>query len=281
MRRQNNFTLRKFTKILTVFIFTIILGILIFKTVTYDNSIPKNSNILRIQDENKDANYQTTQMEVSFIEQELAQKKIIAEEYISHISFENDITLVKKFAQYERLFDFTNYENGIKEFFTTKKISWLVEYKAIMSIPWESIEYGINPETNNVTVTYDKTDIELLAVDIVNVPTFAKDKVFYRSFSDKDIVAQLALIKKEITENFDSDVNKSLADMNLLRFILGNAVENGTIEEIEINGYVYDLTNETQNTSLLKSLDIFNENMKITQQQINDAVKAYEKLNKN
>ncbi len=266
---------KKVKKIITFIL--VLLGLLfIGKYFFCNDSVEEKALDIELNQQVKDANYSTTENRIEISEEELSQRVIYAEEYVENLSFANDITLVKKFASYERLFDFTSYDNCVTEFFTKKKISWLIEYKAILSIPFNSLEYFVNEETGNVAVNYNKEDIELLAVDITNVPTFSKEKRFYESFSNEDILAHLKKIKGEITTNFVTEENYKLAETSLLKFILGNAICNGNLDIIEINGIPVNLTDEISNEKILNELNNLENEMTETQMKIDQSILDYQ-----
>lgn len=268
-----NFRLKKKIKKLSNILLIIVIS---FASLIIFNKIYKN-DILEMNKTTKNAEYQTNQTQILLEEENLSKRKNISREYISNLSFSNDITLLKKFAQYERLFDTTNYSNSIYQFFTKKKISWLVEYKAILSIPFTNLNYYINDNNGNVCVAFDKNDIELLSLDITNTPIFATDNSFLRYHSNEEIIANLSIITKEIKNNFLNNENLKNAETSLIKFILADAITSKKIDTIEINGTIFDLTDSLSNELILNEVFNTKDTMEETQKKINNSIETSKK----
>lgn len=204
--------------------------------------------VMTVEENLKNAGFETVNSTIDVTKEKLKEKTKYVKTYIDNLSFDNEITLLAENGTYERPFDETNYSNFMTKFLTKKKIVWQFKYLAILSYPFDKLNYSVDMETGDLIVTYDNSNIKLLALDVKN-STFAEDTSLFESYSNEEILAHQSLAKDEITENFVNQDNLETAEVSLIKFILSDAISNN-IQSIVLNNKFFDLQN-TKDTQLL------------------------------
>ena len=176
-----------------------------------------------------------------YLEEMLLKNKIaFSKSYVQNISLENDITLLTEKGIHKQIIDSNDHSSHFSEIFTKKNISLFESYSASLSIPSDAISYSINEENGDVSITYNKEDIDIFSVEITN-STFIENNIFYRSYNKTEYEATKSIGLQEIKKEFKSEKNLEKANESLIKFLVKDAKNHG-IPKVIINGEPYNLT---------------------------------------
>ncbi len=234
--------MKKFVKILLV----IIIGSLI--TVIYVNHIQS----LKMHEENQillNEKKEQQEFEKDFKEQ---QEKIIreleienerklteqllklkiqqAQNFVKSVNERIDHTLLTETGTNIITDDRTPNNNIYTEWLNNSEITIKLDYKAILSIKAESVNYAITQE-GVVNAKYDVANINLLAIDIYNVVPENKYGIFGKAYTPIEVIALQNVSKENIASAFYKNLNILKASENLKTYLRKTAEKHGIDEK--------------------------------------------------
>ncbi|MEG0074058.1 MAG: hypothetical protein RR922_06590 [Clostridia bacterium] len=236
-------TLSKLILILTLLFVTFCIFPTVKKQIIQEEDVKKMSENVSRNDQN-----------IEHLKELLKEKISFSKNYVNTISFANDIVLMKISGNNIEIFDDTNYSNTVTEYFSKKQLVLSEDYTAVISIPLLALDYGVNDKTGNVSITYDKDKIQLLAVDILK-SSFSEDNIFYRNYDKEDLVAMQRNSLSNIKDSVLNKQNLNLAEQTIINYIFADAIMHN-INEIELNGTNVDLSSEKQKQTFIQNLEL-------------------------